>query len=224
GRSGRGGLGCDFARALVSALLAAETGTITALAAVARLTAFALAAFARTALALTLAAIPIVALRPLAALEPLAAVAPCPPALAAAVVVATSSAAAAAVGALVALLALGSRGFVLVALELVTVVVIVAESVGATALLLFIARAVLAQHAEVMLGELQIIFGLHPVARHLRVAGERPVLFEQLGGVATLAIVAGVALGGALRARSAAAATATVLPIIDQLGSSPNAT
>ena len=40
-----------------------------------------------------------------------------------------------------------------------------------------------------MIGELQIIFGLHPVALHLRVARKAFVLFQKLRRIAAVAIV-----------------------------------
>ena len=44
-----------------------------------------------------------------------------------------------------------------------------------------------------MVRELEIIFGLDAVARELRVARHALVFFEQLGGIAALAIVLAVA-------------------------------
>ena len=72
-----------------------------------------------------------------------------------------------------------------------------------------------------MLGELQPIFGLHPVALKLRVARQRLVFLKELGGVAARAVVLPVAHIGRLvrRTRSAAtaAATAAVLTIVYQM-------
>src|SRR5690606_35634056 len=45
-------------------------------------------------------------------------------------------------------------------------------AIGLAAVALFLAGAEIAVHAEIMVGELQIIFGLHPVTRKLGVAGE----------------------------------------------------
>ena len=47
-----------------------------------------------------------------------------------------------------------------------------------------------------MVRKLQIIFGLDAVALHLRVARQALIFFEQLGGVAALAIVLAVARPG----------------------------
>ena len=63
----------------------------------------------------------------------------------------------------------------------------------AARILILEARAAFAEHAEIMVRELQIIFGLDAVARELRVARHALVFFEQLGGIAALAIVLAVA-------------------------------
>jgi hypothetical protein len=71
-----------------------------------------------------------------------------------------------------------------------------------------------------MVGILQIIFGLHPVTRKLRVPRQRLVFLKQLRGIATLAIVLAIAPGlppeilGPLPTTSA---TAAVLSIVDQM-------
>jgi len=105
-------------------------------------------------------------------------------------------------------------GEIFVALELAE---LVAERIGGlgTALLrllalrLFLPGASLAQDAEIMVGELEIIFGVDPVALALRVGGEVLVLFEQLGRIAARAIVDAIAVVGA----TAAAATLRPLAI-----------
>jgi len=72
-----------------------------------------------------------------------------------------------------------------------------------------------------MIRELQIIFGLDAIAPELRVARHALVFFEQLRGVATLAIVLAVAIRPAARILGpltpAAATAATLLSIIDQM-------
>ena len=122
-------------------------------------------------------------------------------------------------------------GLVLMAgpLTLVAIILVglMGEIVAARSGLLFLeTRPAFAQHAEIMIGELQIIFGVDPIALHLGVAGQRLVLLEQLGGIAARTIVDAVAAILAtvrtVRPRRTAltattAATATVLPIIDQL-------
>ena len=76
-----------------------------------------------------------------------------------------------------------------------------------------------------MVGELEVIFGVHPVARHLRIARHVAVLLEQLRRIAARAAVDPVAavaltLATATLTRAIAAtttaATATVLPVVDQ--------
>jgi hypothetical protein len=66
---------------------------------------------------------------------------------------------------------------------------------------------------------LKIIFGLDPVAGKLGVARQALVFFEQLGGVAALAIITGVSgiAGHSLRTLSAAATTTAALTIVDQM-------
>jgi hypothetical protein len=70
-----------------------------------------------------------------------------------------------------------------------------------------------------MVGVLEIIFGLDPVASQLRVARQRLVFLKQLGGIAALAVILPVAgtSGHALRALSTAATTTAALTIVDQL-------
>jgi hypothetical protein len=100
----------------------------------------------------------------------------------------------------------------------VTAVVIFLGATDALVLLLE-ARTAFLEHAEIMVGELKIIFGLDPVARQLHVAGKGLVLFEQLRGIAALAIVLAIAIrtsGNTLGTLSTATATAAALTIIDQ--------
>ena len=113
------------------------------------------------------------------------------------------------------------------ALDLVAVLVellfllgiVLARAVGVR---FFKARAAFGEHAEIMVGELEIIFRKHPVARLLRIARERLVLFEQLWGIATRAVIDAIAEFGSSVLRALAilatpAATATgLLAIIDQ--------
>jgi len=84
--------------------------------------------------------------------------------------------------------------------------------------LLFEARPVLIDDAEIMVRILQIIFGLDAVARELRIARHALVLFEQLGGVAALAVVLSIPrLAAEVRSPlSSTAAPAAALTIIDQ--------
>ena len=72
-----------------------------------------------------------------------------------------------------------------------------------------------------MIRELEIIFGVDPIALHLGVAREALIFFEQLGGIAALAIVLPVARLSAAEVSSPAlpttAASAAALSIIDQI-------
>ncbi len=105
----------------------------------------------------------------------------------------------------------------------VVVIAVVVDSLATRAALLVELRAAFAEHAEIMIGELQPIFGLDPVASLLRIARETLVFLEQLRRIATLALVAGVAPAivarhslGTLLSTTTATATDAVLTIIDQ--------
>jgi hypothetical protein len=99
---------------------------------------------------------------------------------------------------------------------------LVVHFVVALTTLVFEAGAVLAQHAEIVIGELQVIFGLDAVAGELRVARHALVFFEQLGGVPALAIVLPVARLTAhiLATLSPASAAASTLSTVDQIPTS----
>ena len=95
-----------------------------------------------------------------------------------------------------------------------------------TRLLLLETSAAFAQHAKIMIGELQIIFDVDPIALHLRVARQRLIFLEQLGGIAARAVVDAIAAilatvrairAGRTALTAATTATAAVLPIIYQL-------
>jgi hypothetical protein len=93
----------------------------------------------------------------------------------------------------------------------------------ATRILVFEAGAAFAQDAEIMVRELQEIFGLDAVARELGVARHALVFLEQLGGIAALAIVLAVARLSAeisAAALSSTAAPAAALTIVDQMSTS----
>jgi hypothetical protein len=105
---------------------------------------------------------------------------------------------------------------------LILVAVIIILIIAPLAALLFEARAGFGDDAEIMIGELEIIFGHHAIARHLGVTRERFILFEHLRRIATRAIIDAVALFWTaaaipLLALSTPAATATrLLTIIEQ--------
>ena len=133
------------------------------------------------------------------------------------VVVAAAVRAIVAVAAIASFVALVGLALGLGALELFTVLVIVTVVALARTLILE-AGAIFAEHAEIVIGVLQIIFGLDPVAGKLRVARQALVLLEQLGGVPALAIVLAVPRLSAKvpSPLSTAAATAAALSLIDQ--------
>ena len=92
----------------------------------------------------------------------------------------------------------------------------------ALAALIFEAGSVLVENAEIVVGILQIIFGLHPVARELGIASEALVFLEQLSGIAALAVVLAVPRLSAevLPPLPTAAAPAATLSLIDQMPTS----
>jgi hypothetical protein len=120
--------------------------------------------------------------------------------------------------ALVALLPIVAR-LVFTGVGELLVALVIVEVLAALAALVLEARAAFAQHAEIMVCELQIIFGLDPVARELRIARHALVLLEQLSGIAALAIVLPVArLSAEIRSPLApTAAPAAALSIVDQV-------
>ncbi|MDB5700291.1 MAG: hypothetical protein JWL66_490 [Sphingomonadales bacterium] len=110
--------------------------------------------------------------------------------------------------------------------------VLVAEFLARAAWVVFlVARAGFAEHTEIMIGKLEIIFGQHTITGLLRIASERFIFLEQLRRVAARPVVDPVATFGPATAAAAAAiaartvlalatptATATgLLTIIDQL-------
>ena len=119
------------------------------------------------------------------------------------------------------ILSLFIRSFGFGALELLVTLVVI-EVVAALAALILEPGAALAQHSEIMVGELEIIFGLNAIARELRVPRHALVFFEQLGGIAALAIVLTVPrLSAEVRSPlSPTAAPAAALSIIDQMPTS----
>ncbi|VXC73013.1 conserved hypothetical protein [Sphingomonas sp. 8AM] len=121
-------------------------------------------------------------------------------------------------------LLLGADRIALVA-EIVAVIELV-EVVALTPHRLLIVRpaALVRKNPEIMIRELQIIFGVDAITRHLRVAGHVLVLFEQLRRIAACATVDPVAAvtlsmtaaALTLRLATTTAATATVLTVVDQ--------
>jgi len=104
-------------------------------------------------------------------------------------------------------------------LVLILILIFVGGEVAALPALLLEARPALVENAEIMVGELQIEFGLHPVAGQLRITRQRLIFLVELRRIAALAIVLAIAVitgvGRALPA-AAAATPAAVLTIVDQ--------
>jgi len=121
-------------------------------------------------------------------------------------------------------LLLGADRIALVA-EIVAVVELI-EVVALAAHRLLVVRpaALVREDTEIMIRELQIIFSVDAITRHLRVAGHVLVFLEQLRGIApraTVDPVAAVTLSMAaatltLLLATTTAATATVLTVVDQ--------
>jgi hypothetical protein len=108
--------------------------------------------------------------------------------------------------------------------HLLVAVIIIGVIVALTArILLLKAAAALTQHAEIVVRELEIIFGLDAVARKLRIARHALVFLEQLGGVAALAIILAVArLSAEVTTASLSPTTtpAAALSVVDQMPTS----
>jgi hypothetical protein len=103
---------------------------------------------------------------------------------------------------------------------LVLILVLVRPVIVALAPLLLEADPAFVEHPEIMLGILEIIFGLDAVALKLRVAGERLVFLEKLAGIAARAVLRPAVAGVRRLVRRAwaapAAAPAAVLTIVYQ--------
>lgn len=126
-----------------------------------------------------------------------------------------------------ALLALGALGPIVktvVAVVRVHVgivaVAVVLHVIAALAPLFVEARLALPQHAEIMIRELKIIFGLDTVPSKLGIARHALVFLKQLGGITALTIILPVArlsAGIGTPWLAPAAATASALTIVDQI-------
>ena len=128
----------------------------------------------------------------------------------------------AALAAVFALLALLGRTLLFAGFDELVVTVVVIDILTALTPLIFEARAALAQHAEIMIRELQKIFGLDAVAGKLGVARHVLVFLEELRRIAALAIVLAVTRLSAeiLSPLSPTAAPAAALSIVDQIPTS----
>jgi hypothetical protein len=99
------------------------------------------------------------------------------------------------------------------------ILVFVRRIVAALPALLFEPGAILAEDAEIMVRELQIIFALDAIARELRVTRHVLVFLEQLRRIAALAVVLAIA-SEILAPLATTAATAAALSIVDQMPTS----
>jgi len=86
------------------------------------------------------------------------------------------------------------------------ILLVAVELIVAAAALILEARAILAQHPEIMIGELIIIFAHHAIALHLGIASQRLVLLVKLVGIAARAVIYPVA---------------AIIPLIDTIGPRP---
>src|SRR3546814_20396545 len=88
------------------------------------------------------------------------------------------------------------------------------------ALLLFLAGAIVRKHAEIMVGELEVIFRIDTITLRLRVTFQVLVLFKKLGSVAARTVIDSITRISApaltLRARVVPTAHEAVQPIISQ--------
>ena len=126
--------------------------------------------------------------------------------------------------ALVAILALGpllarliERFLVALAVEALVLAIIL---IVLRRTLILEARPGLAQHAEIMIRELQIVFSLHTVPGELRIAGHVLVFFEKLRGITAAALIAATTAATASpetsRLLTPTTATAAALAIVHQ--------
>jgi hypothetical protein len=146
----------------------------------------------------------LVAARPVAAVEPLAAVLP--------------------LRAILAILAIVGRSFFARLDQFILALILVDVVIALTALLVLIleARTAFAQHAEIVIGELQIIFGLDTVTRQLGITRHALVFLKKLRGIAALPIVLPISRLSAeiLAPLPTTAAPAAALSIVDQMPTS----
>ena len=109
-------------------------------------------------------------------------------------------------------------------IAVVVAVIIIVDILAARPALLVETGTAFAQHTEIMVSELEIIFGLNAIPRKLRVTRHALVLLKELRRIAALASVARVSAAAAVAAHSlpwlpAATTTApsAVLTIVDQV-------
>ncbi|GLV24034.1 hypothetical protein TomTYG45_04760 [Sphingobium sp. TomTYG45] len=108
--------------------------------------------------------------------------------------------------------------------EIIAFIIAIVFRTAVALLLLLLPGAIVGEHAEIMIGKLQIIFRIHPVARHLGVTSHILVFFQKLDRVAACAAinpVAAIATAPVTAAGTSvivvpAAIPATGLPVVDQ--------
>jgi hypothetical protein len=112
-------------------------------------------------------------------------------------------------------------GEIVVVAELAGILGFIALTFGAflpalvtRAALLFLAQALIGDDAEIVVGELQVVFRLHPIAVHVRILRQLAILFEQLRGIATRPAIDPVKLLTTTATLTVAATAPTVIPTI----------
>jgi hypothetical protein len=121
------------------------------------------------------------------------------------------------------LLALVAIATVTVSIDEFSMAFVVLAIVAVLRTLILEAGAAFAEHSEIVIRILQIIFGLHAVARELRVARHALIFLQELGGIAALAIVLAVARLSTevpTSTLSPTTAPAAALSIVDQMPTS----
>lgn len=115
-----------------------------------------------------------------------------------------------------ALFALGVVTAILDVVFVVTVIVRLTPIIVALGARFVLPRLVVGDHAEVMIGKLQIIFGLNPVAIVLGVLSKLLVLVEKLRRIATCPAVNPVLIASTALVVAVSATAATIVTIVIQ--------
>ena len=95
------------------------------------------------------------------------------------------------------------------------IILIALIALARTALLLFLPHTIVGQHTEIMVRKLEIIFHIHPVASHLRIARKVAIFLEQLSGITACAVidpVARIPVAAIIATTTTAATLARVVP------------
>jgi hypothetical protein len=104
----------------------------------------------------------------------------------------------------------------IVAIFIITLIARTAALFIALGARFILARLVVSNHPEIVVCELEVVFGLNPVAIVLRILSKLLILVEQLGRIAACTAVNPVLIIAALVAAVTAAATAIVIAIVIQ--------